>query len=59
MGDDILVEAPHNYPDEIKRLKAEGYDAIKSSDGKQLLVLDPSQIKTKSQLIDIWNKAQK
>ncbi len=57
MGDDILIEAPHNYPYEIKRLKAEGYDAIRSSDGKQLLVLDPSQIKTKSQLTDIWKKA--
>ena len=27
--------------------------------GKHIAIVDPSQIKTKSQLIDIWNKAQK
>ena len=27
--------------------------------GKHIAIVDPSQIKTKSQLIDLWNKAQK
>jgi hypothetical protein len=56
---DILIEGPQNFPDEIKRLKAEGYDAIRSSDGRQLLVFEPSSVKTRSQLESIWKSANR
>lgn len=54
---DNLIEAPQHYPNEIKSIKEKGFDSIQSSDGKQLLVFDASKVKTKSQLTDIWNKA--
>jgi len=37
-------------------LKEKGYDGI-ISPNNEIVVFDKSQIKTKSQLIDIWNKA--
>lgn len=56
---DNLIEAPQHYPDEINKIKANGFDAIQSSDGSQLLVFDASKIKTKSQLTDLWKQANK
>ena len=38
-----------------KQLKDEGYDLIES--GNEQLILSPEKFKTKSQLTDIWNKA--
>lgn len=55
---DELVEGPQNYKYIIDGLKKEGYDAIKSSDGKQILILKPELIKTRSQLLEIWNKSR-
>jgi len=46
----------------IKQAKEEGHDALKiMRDGevKDIVVFDPSQIKTKQQLTDIWNKANR
>jgi len=40
-------------------LKEKGYDSIISSDGRQILVLKPEKIKTKSQLTALWHEAQK
>lgn len=43
-----------------EKLQKEGYDGVidmMSPGSKQYVVFNPSQIKTKSQLIDIWNKA--
>lgn len=57
-SNDFLIERPQYMQTEIKRLIAKGYDSIKSSDGRQILVLDKNKVITKSQLTDIWNKAQ-
>jgi UDP-2,3-diacylglucosamine pyrophosphatase LpxH len=56
---DALIEGPENHKTFINMLKKKGYDSLESYDGKQLLVFNPDQIKTKSQLTDIWNKANK
>jgi len=40
---ELLIESPENFPNEIKRLKEEGYDAITYKD--QILALDPSIVK--------------
>jgi len=45
-----IIEQPEYYPTEIARIKAKGFDAIQSSDGKQLFVFDAKNIKTTSQL---------
>ena len=47
----------------IDAIKKAGYDAIQKKAGRggaeaETMIFDPSQIKTKSQLTDIWNKAQ-
>lgn len=45
-----------------EKLQKEGYDGVidmMSPGSKQYVVFNPSQIKTKSQLISEWNKAQK
>jgi len=42
----------------ILDLKSKGYDGITNSTGKIVIPFDSSSIKTKSQLTDIWNKAQ-
>lgn len=52
---ELLIEAPQNFPSEIAGLKKKGYDAITYKD--QVLVLDPSIVKTKSQLTAIYNEA--
>lgn len=59
LDNDIIIEQPEVYTTEIKAIKAKGFDAIQSSDGKQLFIFDPNIVKTKSQLTDIWNKANK
>lgn len=41
----------------VEQLKKEGYDGI--IDGQEITAFSESSIKTKSQLIDIWNKANK
>jgi len=44
-----------------KIVKKKGYDAVRFSsreEGDTIIVLNPTQIKTHSQLTDIWNKAQ-
>lgn len=53
-----LIEMPQEFPDKIESLKKQGFDSIQSSDKKQLFIFDPTAIKTKSQLNDIWNKSQ-
>lgn len=52
---ELLIEAPHNFTNEIASLRSAGYDAIVLKD--QVLVLNPSIVKTSEELIDIWNKA--
>lgn len=54
-----IIEQPEYNVDFIDKLKKQGYDSIKSSDGKQLLVFDPANVKTKSQLEQIWKQANK
>lgn len=56
---DNLIEQPELHKTEINKLKEKGFDAIQSSDGRQLFVFDPKKVQTKSQLTDIWNKANK
>ncbi len=54
-----------NFKDEIKKAKEEGYDAVIIKNTKDPLptdvhvVFSAEQIKTKSQLTDIWEKANK
>jgi hypothetical protein len=65
--DENMIEAPQNYAEYIQELKDKGYDSLLLKKQKfgldnkgvhdQLLVLDPSVLKTKSQLTDIWKKA--
>lgn len=48
----------------IDAIKKAGYDAIQKKAGRggaeaETMVFDPAQIKTKSQLTDIWNEAHK
>ena len=45
-------------PDIVKDLKLRGYDGAVENGGEFTVAFDKSQIKTKSQLTDIWNKAQ-
>ncbi len=52
---ELLIEAPQNFPNEIAQIRSQGYDAITYKD--QILVLDPTIVKTKSDLRDIYNKA--
>ena len=62
-----MIEAPQSYLEYIQELKDKGYDSLLLKKQKfgldnkgvhdQLLVLDPSVLKTKSQLIEIWQKA--
>lgn len=57
--------SPEKYVEALKKegfdgvvIKGTSYDAEKGVND-QIAVFDPSQIKTKSQLTDIWNKANK
>ena len=45
----------------INKLKEDGYDGIRAMDKKEIVIFPESvnKIKTKSQLTDIWNKANK
>lgn len=43
--------------DAVRRLKIEGYDLVES--GNEQLILSPEKFKTKFQLEQIWNKANK
>jgi hypothetical protein len=56
---DDLIERPQDFKNQIAELKTKGINALESFDGRQLLVLDNDLVKTKSQLTDIWNKANK
>lgn len=58
LDNNVIIEQPEYHTSEINRIKAKGYDAIQSSDGKQLFVFDVKNVKTKSQLTDIWKKSQ-
>lgn len=56
-----LKNSPENYSQAFTNyLKNKGYDGVidNLSKNKQYVVFNPEQIKTKSQLEDIWNKAQ-
>lgn len=56
---DLLIESPFSHSQYIGELRGKGYDAIVSSDGRQVLVLDISRVFTKSQLTDFYNQAMK
>jgi hypothetical protein len=64
---ELLVEAPQSYSGFISDLKAKGYDSLvlkgqQRGFGKgthdQVLVLDPSILKTKAQLTDFYNQSK-
>jgi len=50
LENDRIIEQPEYYSTEIARIKAKGFDALQSSDGKQLFVFDVKNVKTTSQL---------
>ena len=53
------VSSAEPYTVNTKKLIQEGYDGVEVGygDKKHIVLFDPSKIKTKSQLIDIWKKA--
>lgn len=54
-----IIEAPKFYKKAIDKIKKDGYDSIMSHDKKQLFVFDATKVKTKKQLEDIWEQANK
>lgn len=61
----LLEKTLNSNKELLQSLKDSGYSGIKFVDKTNgvnhptIVVFDPSQIKTKSQLIDIWNESQK
>lgn len=60
---DLFNKKFNSLEEFYKTLKKEGYDAIKLNNiekgHSEIIVLKPEILKTKSQLTDIWNKANK
>lgn len=52
---DLIEEAGYN-PKTIQRLEDQWYDGLIYNNGEQLLAFDKSSIKTRKQLMDIYNK---
>lgn len=44
-ADQLLIMKPEMFPKKIAALKAEGYDALVSADGKQIFVFNASKVK--------------
>jgi hypothetical protein len=59
--DDLQTQEIASNPKIIEQLKKDGFVGVKSTElgTNATFVFEPSQIKTKSQLTDIWNKANK
>jgi len=57
---DVVKKADDDYfaPSVNKAVKKLGYDALIAPNG-EITIFDPSQIKTKAQLLDIWKRANK
>ncbi len=64
-GYQMLEDTLHSNPDLLDKIKSEGYSGIRFREMKgdnwfnTTVVFDPKSLLSKSQLIDIWNKANK